>query len=209
MKTFFLGSSARERKAPYHKNARYEMEIEKEERKVLERKRHKRSVSCSTSGDEEPNSPKTKTPSGRRRKGSDAVFKTSGDKTIVVKEEPLTESNDVVQQTNQIEIKPDPAQLEGLVNEEGVAMQSSMDMDTPLHVVLDPTNRIKMKFMTPSAFEMHQKDSGKENDSGKKKPGGKRKSKTKNVSSAVVAMETDVQQEENPIVKTEVSSYFF
>ncbi|XP_071798387.1 uncharacterized protein [Asterias amurensis] len=198
-------SSARERKAPYHKNARYEMEIEKEERKVLERKRHKRSVSRSTSGDEEPNSPKTKTPSGRRRKGSDAVFKTSGDKTIVVKEEPLTESNDVVQQTNQIENKPDPAQLEGLVNEEGVAMQSSMDMDTPLHVVLDPTNRIKMKFMTPSAFEMHQKDSGKENDSGKKKPGGKRKSKTKNVSSAVVAMETDVQQEENTIVKTEVA----
>ncbi len=203
-------SSARERKAPYHKNARYEMEIEKEERKYLERKRHKRSVSRSTSGDDEPNSPKTKMPPGRRRKGSENVFKVSADKTVVVKEEPLTEINEEVKQTNEIETKPDPAQLDDLPTEEGAAKPSSMDMDTPLHVVLDPTNRIKMKFMTPSAYEMHQKDSGKENDSGKKtesvkKPGGKRKYKTKNVSSAVVSMETDVQQEENIKIKTEVS----
>ena len=78
------------------------------------------------------------------------------------------------------------------------------------HVVIDPTNLTKMKFMTSSAYyELHRKDSGKENKDGireeiEEKAGGKRKFKTKHLGPATYTKETDVRQSDNTI-KSEVN----
>ncbi|XP_022093849.1 uncharacterized protein LOC110981018 isoform X2 [Acanthaster planci] len=187
-------SSARERKI-YHKNARYEMEIEKEERKYLERKRQKRSVSGSTSGEEE-SSCKTKGTPGRRRKGTEEVSRKSSDVSLAATE--LAQASDRESNFTSItsERTENPPE-----EEEGVARSPSMD--TPLHVVIDPTNYTKMKFMTTSAYELHRKDSGKENKEVEAKPGGKRKFKTKHLGPATM-IDSDVQKDDNVAVKAEV-----
>ncbi|XP_038050094.1 uncharacterized protein LOC119723487 isoform X2 [Patiria miniata] len=190
-------SSARERKV-YHKNARYEMEIEKEERKYLERKRQKRSLSGSTSGEDEASSVKGKNVPGRRRKGTEDVTKKSNDDTLMTEKSmaPGGKPNASGEWNSSGEA---PEKTD--VSAESESVVKSPGMDAPLHVVLDPTNHTKMRFMTSSAYELHRKDSGKENKDIEAKPGGKRKFKAKHIGPAT---EDDVRHDDSVTVKTEV-----
>lgn len=198
----FIAARVRRKRTPYHKNQRYELEIEKEEAKLVERKR-KRTVSyenpADITSDESPVVATITTPAATTslattlsevpvKRGRGRPRKSAGERRIRIKFKGVGRGN--YPRVKKIRRSASDELTDDVFTSESTPTtlprtHSSKDPATtpgdndriqgPLQVVIDPDNHTKMRFMSVP------RNANSSSLLLKDKPGGKRKRKTKHL----------------------------